>query len=332
MRFTILLTLCLLPTAAIKAQDMGNARYGNNSNNNNYSLGREPLTNASAPLNDEESGVELKVQGLLNVVPSQYVAMFNVLQIGPTQADAERLLRERLASFTRGLRTAGFDTTTFRIDVISLVPRYETQPDNRLFSKRYNEVPAGFELQKTISIPYPRAGQLSTILALAGPAEIYDLVKVDCSVPDVQKAQEELRTACLAAFKAKERAYIAAGFRLDTLRKTFAEASNSVYPTSRYTRYQAAARPSFEALRRGLLGLGKAPTITEAAQNTVYYYAPVAYDHYDVVLNPVVTQPVVQFSYSFAARYQPRHRGKNKYYFINAAGQAAPMRIESPRE
>lgn len=330
MRFATLLGLSLLPAYSLLAQDMGNARYGSSrGGNGNDVASRAPFTSASAPTEGEP--IELKVQGLLNVVPNQYVAMFNVLQIGPTQVEAERLMRERLATFSRGLRTAGFDTATFRLDVISLVPRYETQADNRLFSKRYNEVPAGFELQKTISIPYAQAARLNAILAVAGQAEIYDLVKVDCTVPDVQKAQDELRTACLAAFRDKERAFIAAGFRLDTLRKTFAESSASVYPTSRYSRYQAASRPSFEALRRGLLGMGKTANIAQAEQNTVYYYAPQAYDQYDVVLNPVVTQPVVQFSYSFAARYVPRppRRSKsNKYYLLNSNGQPTQLNLE----
>jgi uncharacterized protein YggE len=327
MRFITLLGLSILPAYSLLAQDMGNARYGNNNTYNEAA--RSPLTNSSAPTDGET--MELKVQGLLNVVPSQYVVLFNVLQIGPTQLDAERLMRERLATFTRGLHSAGFDTATFRLDVISLVPRYDTQPDNKLFSKRYNEVPAGFELQKTISIPYTQAGRLNAILAMAGQAEIYDLVKVDCTVPDVQKAQDELRTACLAAFRDKERAFIAAGFRLDTLRKTFAESSASVYPISRYSRYQAASRPSFEALRKGLLGLGKAANIAQAEQNTVYYYAPQTYDHYDVVLNPVITQPVVQFSYSFSARYMPRppRRSKsNKYYLLNANGQPTQLNLD----
>jgi len=315
----------MLLAGSAAAQEMGNAQYGAR-NRANYALSRDATTGATAPLADGE-GIELKVQGLLNVVPSQYVAVFNVLQIGPTQAETERLLRERLAIFSKGLRAAGFDTTTFRVDIISLVPRYETEVDKRLFSKRYNEVPAGFELQKTISIPYTRASQLTTVLAVAGPAEIYELVKVDCTVPDVLKLQEELRTACLAAYKAKERAYIAAGFRLDTLRKTFAENSSATYPTSRYSQYQAASRPSFDALRKGVLGTGKF-NVTQAPQNTVYYYAPVAYDQYDVVLNPVVTQPVVQFSYSFAARYQPKSRQKNKYFFLNSNGQATPLRVE----
>ena len=325
MRFTLYLAGSLLLAGAATAQDMGNARYGTARS----AFDRNAITRADPPLADDANGMTLQIRGLLNVLPTKYVAVFNVLQIGPTQLEAERLLRERLGSFTRGLRAAGFDTTTFRTDVISLVPRYETEVEKRLFSKRYNEVPAGFELQKTISIPYPQAAQLNTVLQLAGPAEIYDLVKVDVFVPDALKSREELRTACLAAFKTKEKAYIAAGIGLDTLRKTFGEADATIYPSTRYSRYQAASRPSFEALRKGLLGTSKV-NVTEAAQNTVYYYDPVAYDQYDVVLNPVVTQPVVQYSYTFTVRYQPRRQQKsaNKYYYMNGNGQMTEFRPE----
>ncbi|GAA4371410.1 hypothetical protein GCM10023185_46870 [Hymenobacter saemangeumensis] len=308
---------------------MGNSNYQQNqpAQSNWQAPSREAASMAQPPASFE-NGMVLHINGLLNEVPSHYVALFHVLQIGATQVEAERLLRERLNTFKKGLQGSGFDTTSLRTDFISLVPRYETQAANRLFSKRYTEVPAGFELQKTFSIPYTRAAQLGTILALAGPAEIYDLVKVDCSIPDVQKAQEELRAACLQALKAKERTYIAAGFRLDTLVKALEENFTTTYPTSRYVGYQAYSRTSFEALRRGLLGLGKSANVAEAEHSTVYYYAPVAPDKYDVVIHPVVSQPVVQLSYSLAVRYQPRRRGKNKYFYLDASGQATPLDIK----
>ncbi|MGI4870986.1 MAG: SIMPL domain-containing protein [Janthinobacterium lividum] len=306
-------------------QEMGNARYGDNGYARRSSRGA--LT--TAPGFDEQSNIFLHVSGLSNVAPTSFVAMFNIIQVANTPELATSLLRERLHALTRGLAGLGIDSTRLRTDVISFVPRYETQVENRVFSKRFNEVPAGFELQETVSIAYQRAELMQAILRVAAQAEVVDLVKVDVSVADARVPAEQLREQCLLALKTKERALVAAGFRLDTLQRVPSETSATTYPVSHYSSYQAAARPSLEAARASRSLLGGQPKVTEARQATAYYYDPVAPDQYDVVLNPVVTSPVIQFSYSLAVRYSPRKpKARNRYFLLNANGEAKPIKLE----
>ncbi len=305
---------------------MGNAVYGQGRGGQPRAVnagGRSALTTAQ-PADDQ--AITLRINGLANVAPTTFVAVFNLLQVGTTPETTTSLMRERIRAFTRSLAGLGIDSTRLRLDVISFVPRFELQAEKRVFSKRFNEVPTGYELQQTLSVLYHNDALAPAILRSAALAEITDLVKVDVSIADPLKPAEQLREQCLLALKARERAYVAAGFRLDTLLHRPTESSATAYPVSRYASYQAAARPSLEA---GRSLLGGQPTVTEAPQTTAYYYNPVAPDQYDVVINPTVTGPVIQYSYSLTVQYVPRpaRRAPKKYLLLNSAGETHPLEL-----
>jgi uncharacterized protein YggE len=319
----------LLGTLGAQAQQMGNAVYGQGRGGQQRAVSagdRSALTSAQP---GEDQLITLRINGLANIAPTSFVAVFNLIQVGTTPETATGLMRERIRAFTRSLAGLGIDSTRLRLDVISFVPRYELQAEKRVFSKRFNEVPTGYELQQTLSVLYHNDALAPAILRSAALAEITDLVKVDVSVADPHKPAEQLREQCLQALKARERAYVAAGFRLDTLLRRPTETSATAYPVSRYASYQAAARPSLEAARASRSLLGGQPTITEAPQTTAYYYNPVAPDQYDVVVNPTVTGPVIQYSYSLTVQYVPRPvKARKTYFLINGAGEAHPLPLE----
>ncbi len=322
-------TILLLNTLGVRAQEMGNAVYGQGRGGQPRAVNagdRSALTTAQ-PADDQ--AITLRINGLANVAPTTFVAVFNLLQVGTTPETTTSLMRERIRAFTRSLAGLGIDSTRLRLDVISFVPRFELQAEKRVFSKRFNEVPTGYELQQTLSVLYHNDALAPAILRSAALAEITDLVKVDVSIADPLKPAEQLREQCLLALKARERAYVAAGFRLDTLLHRPTESSATAYPVSRYASYQAAARPSLEAARAGRSLLGGQPTVTEAPQTTAYYYNPVAPDQYDVVINPTVTGPVIQYSYSLTVQYVPRpaRRAPKKYLLLNSAGETHPLEL-----
>ena len=313
-----------LLAGAAHAQQMGNAQYG-------QSDGRPRATgpdNRNALTSAQPGGpITLSVSGLANVVPTSFVAVFNLIQVGVSPEATTGLMRERVRTFQRGLAGLGIDSTRLHVDVISFVPRFELQAEKRVFSKRFNEVPAGYELQQTVSVLYHQNALTPNIVRIAAQAEIIDLVKVDVAIDDPLKPAEQLRAQCLEVLKSREQAYIAAGIRLDTLRHVPAEANSVAYPVSRYSSYQAAARPSLEAARASRSLLGGQPTITEVPPVTAFYYNPVAPDQYDVVLNPVVTVPAIQYSYSLTVQYLPRPPKKSpkRYYLPNVAGEVKPV-------
>lgn len=282
-----LLLICSLTT--VFAQHLGNLKYSQDTPEE-----RE----AHAELKDGE--MTLTISGLLNARADTFVAFFNITQVGETAEKTDSLMVMRIARFKAALRRQNRDTLFVHTDMISLVPKYELRMFKKIFSKTYNEVPDGFELQKNVSVRYHNTTDLDAIVTAAAQAEIYDLVKVDYFLIDVKKQYEQLRARCQEAMKARVKYFEGLGMRLDTLRKIFDEDFATVLPQTRYGSYVAVSRPSLSAMRKEEEQSGK---IYRADPPASRYYQAVSYANYDVVINPVVAEPVVQLSYQVSLKY-----------------------------
>lgn len=312
----VMFSLFLLSTSALRAQVYGNFQY-NQQAAQPVMQSRDAVS--SAPIGSN-SDVTLKVNGLMNITADNYIAVFNVVQVGETAENADQLLNSRIVTFKQRLREIGIDTTALTIDMLSFVPRYELQTEKRLFSRTYNEVPAGFELQKNVLVRYRSSAKLDDIVSAAAAAEIYDIVKVDYFIANIQRSLDSLRSACLAALKTKVRSFEAIGIKLDTQNKVMSEGYNTVYPPTRYTTYQAFSRPSLGAAikKSAYQEQGKSPSV---------YYAPVNYDQYDLVINPIITEPVVQMSYTITVRYFIPQQEHNRYMLLTPNGDMRSINL-----
>lgn len=309
--------LLVLGFTQTEAQVSGNYQYNNNQNiqntaeyQNNY---REPATNAAISNNNE---VMIEVNGLSNVVADQYVAVFNLVQVAETIENADQLMNSRINAFKQKLKEAGIDTLDVSIDMVSFVPKYDLQSESKLFSKSFNEIPSGFEVQKNVSVHYKSSSKLNEIISVAANSEIYDLIKVDYFATNIKKAMDSLRTKCLFEIKAKTKNYEIVGFKLDTLKKTIADNFTTIYPQTRYFSYQAFSRPSLNAAKR------KSSMVNEVTKSTSRFYNQVNYDHYDVIINPLILEPVIQISYTVVVKYflKQEEKPSNNYYIISQTG------------
>jgi hypothetical protein len=332
MKRLLLTTILAITTLAnINAQAYGNAApaagnyqndnkslyRGDNSSSYTYTNSSQYTLNRNAPsataiISNNE--VTVKVNGLMNIVADSYVAMFNILQVGETISITDQLMNAKITAFKQQLKSIGIDTSEVKVDIVTFVPKYDLQADNKVFSKSYTEVPAGFELQKNISVYYKKSATLDAIVSAAANAEIYDLVKVDYYVPSLQKSYDTLRTKCLQEVKAKLKSYETIGFKLDTMRKVMNDNFTTVYPQTRYAAYTAFSRPSLNAAKK------KANSVVEAPKNTSRFYNPVDYDQYDLVINPVITEPVIQLSYSIVVKYFTDEQPDKQFYIITPTG------------
>ncbi len=309
------------------APSAGNNQYNNEGGANTYqwNLNNNNRNTASTAYLANNTEVTLETNGLLNLVASDYVAMFNIIQVGETPDNTNQLMNKRISLLKSQLALIGTDSSAITVDMISFVPKYDYQVDNKIFSKTYNEVPAGFEMQKTVSVHYKNSALFDGIVSAAAAAEIYDLVKVDYFIPNLQHAMDSLRTVCLAALKKKTESYQAIGFKLDTMKRVMAENHTTVYPETRYYSYTAVCKPSMNAARKK----NSSDKINEVATSASQYYMQVNYDHYDFVINPVVTQPVVQLSYSISVKYLMNEPAtpKDNYFLITPYGDTKPLNV-----
>ena len=275
---------------------------------------RYPVSTANFSNNTE---INITVNGLMNLVSTNYVAVFNIVQVAENPEATDTYMSNRISRFKQELKKIGIDTNDIKTDMLSFVPKYEFQAEAKLFSKTYNEVPAGFELSKNVSVRFKNSSDVDAIVTAAAAAEIYDLAKVDYFVPDIQKSLDSLRLICLKEVKAKGKSYEILGFKLDTLKKVITDNFVTTYPQTRYFTYKAFSRPSLPSTRKKPL-----VNLNDATNVNSRFYNQIDYDHYDVVVNPVITEPVVQLSYSVAVKYflKDDDKPKNNYYIIGANG------------
>jgi len=266
----------------------------------------------------------IDVKALQNASATTYTAIFNVSQIGPSAETTNALMKKRIDSIKYRLNQKGITQKSIAIDVISFVPVYEIEVTKKLFSKTYTEVPKGFELQQNIHIQFNKTNQFESILEACAKSEIYNLVKVDYFIEDIKTVYKNLQDQLLELIDDKKAYYSTLGFDLSQYDVAIADDKYCYFPKDFYQSYQAFNSISFEALK-------KDKGVTTAKKQTSYYYQPLTYEAYDVVINPAILEPVVQIGMNIKLLLTPKPKEKkvqpvtktkidHKYYVISPNG------------
>lgn len=329
MKHSIFLVLLLCFSFAT-AQIRGNATTISRQN----VLHAEALGNANAYGNDmnifrqrnlvPNPIITIDVKALNNIVADSYTAVFNLVQIGETAEDTNRLMNERVNSVKSTLTAQGIISNDIIIDVISFVPVYETVVEKKLFSKTYTEVPKGFELQQNLHIKFTKVNQFEKVLAACAKNEIYNLVKVDYFINNIEAVYTKLRAEILKTLKEKQ-FYLDLGFDLTNYKPTIADIKYCHFPREFYKSYQAFNSISLEAIK-------KPKGVLKAKKQTSYYYDPLSFKEYDVVINPSIVEPVIQIGMEIKLQYREKPEVpkpiekvkeviKNKYFILSKDGE-----------
>lgn len=327
MKLKIYALLLLMSTFA-SAQIKGNATHISRQN----VMSSETLGNAKIYGNSitdfrrqklvPNAHISIDVKALNNVVADSYTAVFNMVQIGKTSEDANRLMNERVDKVKAALITHGINSNDIVIDVISFVPVYETIVEKKLFSKKYNEVPVGFELQQNIHVKFTKVNQFEKILSSCAKNEIYNLVKVDYFIDNIKAVYTNLRIEILKVLKEKQQFYKDMGFDLTNYKPIIADTKYCYFPKEFYKHYQAFNSISLEAIK-------KQKGVTKARKQTSYYYDPLSFKEYDVVLNSSIVEPVIQVGMEIKLQYvekpkkeEPKEKEiiKNRFFMVSDKG------------
>jgi hypothetical protein len=176
-------------------------------------------------------------------------------------------------------------------DLISCVPVFEFEAEKKLFSKKtYNELPKGFELKKNIHIKYFQRDEINIIFEVCAASEVYDFVKTEYYSSKLEEAKKELIAACKTNLKEKYADYLffSGGEKSDVF-KIFDEELKLFYPLESYTSYTAYAQtPVYES---------KLQRVNYAKKEQSFYYQPFADKEFQIVFQPVITEPCIQLIY-----------------------------------
>ncbi|RAK62905.1 SIMPL domain-containing protein [Hymenobacter edaphi] len=346
MKISLLLlsALSVAGSFAARAQSAGNAVYSSRGSQQDYGAVRR------APLNADvlhQSEVVLEANVLSNVKATSYVAIFSVTQHGRTATETDSLMNLRLNVARAALGELGIRPEALHLDVVSLVPTYAMQLEQKKFSRTANEVPTGFELKKNLHVVFTDHEVLAQLVTRLGRAEIYDLAKVDYNLAELQTAYDELRRAAAEVIKQKEQSYGRMGLHIEVQNMT--DGFQAVYPLERYasyTAYRSGSTP--DEVRLARQRKAAAANVYVSAQNATVHVRPAAargreddsefivrtadkaqtiyynrtpYNSFDTVLHADFAEPRVQLIYTLNVRYSVINQKQYEEYEAEKARQ-----------
>jgi len=321
---------------SLQAQVMGNYAEQKKQSNEYQQIQSNANVNAqyrsiprSAKLQDDNS-IEVTINTMSNQRASSYMAIFTILQVGKTADETNTALNSRLNSFMSELRGLGIPAEDVYVDMVNFLPKYEFDASKKIFSKKtLTEIPKGFELQKNVHIRYAKPAVLDQIVSAAAKQEIYDIVKVDYFVKNQQQVYQELRTLSFEYLDKIKESYAKMGIHLDSAYTITAENAWVAYPANRYESYQAFSTQSLDASEKNN------SVVQPADKPTLRFYNAVAANDYDIVVNPEILEPAVQFSYNLAVRFKmPEAKPKVKtevkkeFVLVTPTGEVKTLKIE----
>lgn len=269
----------------------------------------------------------LEVNAMMNMRADNYLAIFNISQLGQSAEEADSLMNERVSSFISRVKKDGVKESDVFTDMLSFVPVYEIETTRKLFSTTYQEVPAGFEIQKNIHVRFSDARVLDKLVTAAAKEEIYDLVKVDFFVDQQSSCYDTLRIFATKLMQQKLTNFEKLGLKVEESHRTGAEMNGAYFPLDRYTAYQSRTQSSLNSKRKGQV-------VNDVRKSNTLFYNKVPYGNFDIVLHADITEPPVQYTYNLTIQCQlpeafPKKDVKEiiKYLWITEKGEVKPLAI-----
>ena len=240
------------------------------------------------------------IKGLFNCKADSYLAIFSITQVGKTQREADSLLAYKTNAVKSELLKREGDAELF-IDMISFIPVYEVEVTKKLFSKdTYNEIPKGFELKKNLHFKYTDAKVLDFLVTICAEQEIYDLVRVDYFIDNLEaKKAQMMKKAEALLLKDVERFKRLLGDDFTNRKSLLADNFLMTYPIEQYKTYQAYCSNS-------VVNVTGATGAQQPKTTTSQFYMPKMAKGYDFVINSSILEPVVQIEYEIVMKFYPK--------------------------
>lgn len=296
MRLVTVLLLVLASRTAV-AQFGGNVGYGQA----NGRAKAEQNERAKRLVNQNDlppstTSFFLDASILINVKADEFVLTLGVAQEAETVEACQAKIDATINAFIDSVKQLGIAREAIFVDFTSQTKVYKFQIEGNLAREEL----AGFELKKTIAIRYRDKKLLDRLIAAASRHKIYDMIKVDYVVTDPAPIQNQLAETAAAVIKEKAaRHERLLGVKLRPVPQIYVEKPSVYFPTEMYDSYTAAES---EAVSGGPDRSQK--TVQSLRKSRTFYYNPLTADGFDRVVEPVVIEPVVQFTLYLKLRYE----------------------------
>lgn len=275
------------------AQHTGNKVYGNNYDYYGGNNGSNKGNNSVYHPNDSVYITDAKV--MINLVPDAYVVVYGIQQEAKTVAECNKNMAVRIEKFKAALKTIGLSENDVFVDMVAQARIYDYKIDNNTAT----QFQQGFELKKNIIIKFTQNSMMEKINLLAADQEIFDIVKVDYLINDIEKVQNVLREAALKIIENKKD-FAAKNSSLDLKDKgiIFYENFNTVYPDESYRKYTA-----FEESDARYNYNNTQAWIKDQRKSQTFYFDKVNPSHFDKVINHDMISVPIQMSLELGIKY-----------------------------
>lgn len=273
----------------------GSICFAQESGNRNYNAQRrKPVTN-SGDLLVTSNGKDLymiEASVAMNVKADAYVAVFGLSQEAPTAAESNTKVNNLIAAFTRELNALGVKSSDIYVDFITQNKVYDYTTAGSVTTEKLS----GFETKKNIAVRYNDREVLEKVIASAAKNSIFDLIKVDYVVNDARSVKARLYEEAVRIVKQKESAY-ANSFGVKMSPSNIAnEKYDAFYPSELYAGYQA-----YES--GNTYGDYENRRVIQQRKTKTFYYEPLDPTDYDLVINQMGIEPMVQFTLYMRVQY-----------------------------
>lgn len=287
----ILFSFVLLFVNTIFAQVQGNVGYQRNNKSkteNSYFQG----------INQGDTAMVIEAAVLSNELATSFVLVFGVSQEGKTVSEATTLINKRLAGLVAELKSLKISENDFYIDLITQnrVYDYELSANNTVAKEKL----AGFEIKKNITIHFTDRNMIDKITVAASNFEIFDLIKVDYVKTNTEEIRAKLLDETIKIIENKKSQYLKINnIKLQKSSYIISEQFEIQQPSNMYETYNAYATNNVDdydsySTRLKRLSLRKM---------TTSYFSPTDYSSFDKVLQPIIIEPVIQYSLRIVVRF-----------------------------
>jgi uncharacterized protein YggE len=296
-RTLILFLLTITGAAAVFAQASGNIGYaqggGNARAEQNEKSKRVPAQGETPP---SATSMFVEASVLMNVKADEFVAVFGVAQECATVPECNQKMDATIEEFSANLKQLGIGSDALYVDFAAQNKIYAYQVSSNIAKENL----VGFELKKNIAIHYQDKTLLDKLIIAASKSKIFDLIKVDYIVRNTAPIHNRLMDEAAIIIKQKAaRDEKLLGIKLLAPAQIYAEKPSIYYPTEMYDSYSA-----YESEEISSDYYREKYTVQNARKSRTFFFNALNADGFDVVINPVVIEPVVQFTLYLKVKYE----------------------------
>ncbi len=283
MKSVLISSVLLYSILSVFGQEGGNYLMGNMGNSNNYYSTYTAPSSSRVYLSDSTFLIQSNV--MMNVIADTYVATFGVSEISTSLPNANAKIDARIEKFVAALTKSGVSMKDIYVDMTTqtLLADYKI---NGNYAEQYI---SGYEQKKNVIVKFKNIDDLDKMIMAASEQGIYDLSKVDYIVTDINTIYTQLFQTALEVINSKKALYVqATNIKLKPSSEIFTESFLCYYPSQLYKSYTINVTTlyydySLNQKRKDL------------PQNTTFFYDKLNYSGFDKVINPVVTEPAVEY-------------------------------------